>query len=199
MKLILFDFDGVLVDTFIVSYEISKETNENLSLHMFRSLFNGNIYNSLKNNPKVKQHPKFFERYEEQSREFKVPQPLQDIIFELNKDYKLAIVSATQSALITKILKQANVLECFSDILGGDIHTSKVVKNKMLLEKYKITSENAVFITDTTGDIAEARECGIKSIAVTWGFHEEENLQKANPAKVVSTPEDLLKALEEIL
>ena len=199
MKLILFDFDGVLVDTFIMNYEISKEANKNLSLHMFRSLFHGNIYHSLRNHSKVKEHPKFFERYEEQSRELKMPPPLQEIIYKLGKYYTLAIVSATPSGLISKILKQANVSPCFSDILGGDIHTSKVVKNKMLLEKYKIVPENAVFVTDTTGDISEARECGIKSIAVTWGFHEEKDLQKANPERIVSTPEDLLKALEEIL
>ena len=49
MKLIIFDFDGVLVDTLIMNYEISKEVNENLSMTDFRSLFNGNIYDSLKN------------------------------------------------------------------------------------------------------------------------------------------------------
>ena len=68
----------------------------------------------------------------------------------------------------------------------------------MLLDKYKITSEDAVFITDTVGDIVEARECGVRSIAVSWGFHEIETLEKARPAKIVSTPADLLRAIKEI-
>lgn len=199
MKLIIFDFDGVLIDTFIMNYEISKEANKNLSFDMFRSLFNGNIYNTIKNNSKFKQHPKFFERYEEQSRELKIQQSLKDLIYKLSKDYRLAIVSATPSALIAKILKQADADQYFFDILGGDVHKSKVVKNKMLLEKYKVTPESAVYVTDTTGDIIEAREGGIKSIAVMWGFHEKETLQKAKPEKIVNNPEDLLKAIEEIL
>src|SRR3989344_7950250 len=102
MKLILFDFDGVLVDTFLMFHEISKEVNKNLPLNVFRSLFNGNIYNVLKNHSNIKQHPKFFERYEEESRELKIPQELKDLICELSKDYILAIVSATPSKLITK-------------------------------------------------------------------------------------------------
>jgi len=199
MKLILFDFDGVLIDTFIISLKISREVNKKMSLNLFRSIFNGNIYDSLKNNTKVKQHPEFFKLYEKQSRKLEIPKKLKDLICKLSKNYTLAIISATPSTLIATILKQANVFKYFSDILGGDIHTSKVVKNKMLLEKYKIESRDAVFITDTTGDILEARECGIESIAVTWGFHEEKTLQKAKPEKIVSTPEDLLKAIKEIL
>lgn len=198
MKLILFDFDGVLVDTLIMNHQISKEINKDLSLSAFRDLFNGNIFDSIKNSSTVKQHPRFFERYEEQYRELEIPQELKNLIYKLSKNYILTIISATPSALITKILKQANISQYFLDILGGDIHTSKVVKNKILLEKYKVSSEDAVFITDTVGDIIEARECGIRSIAVTWGFHEIETLEKAKPAKIVSTPFDLLQAIKEI-
>lgn len=198
MKLILFDFDGVLVDTLVMHHAISQEVNKDLSLDEFRDLFNGNIFDSVKNSLTVKQHPRFFERFEEESRELKIPKSLKDSIHRLNKDYILAIVSATPSSLIAKILKQADSYEYFSDILGGDIHTSKVIKNKMLLEKYEVASKEAVYITDTVGDVIEARECGVQSIAVTWGFHEIEALKKAKPAKIVSTPEDLVKAIKEI-
>ncbi len=67
-----------------------------------------------------------------------------------------------------------------------------------MLEKYKTIPENAVFITDTVGDVLEARKCGVKAIAVTWGFHGEATLQKAKPAKIVSTSEDLLKSIKDI-
>src|SRR3989344_6455533 len=196
-KLILFDFDGVLVDTLIMCHEISKEVNKDLPLSEFRDLFNGNIIDSVQNNPKAKQHPQFFERYEEQMRELTIPDSIKDSISKLSKKYILTIVSATPTGLIKEILKQTNTLKYFSDALGRDIHTSKVVKNKMLLEKYNIAPENALFITDTAGDVYEARECKIPSIAVTWGYQEEESLQKANPAKIISNPDDLIKAIEE--
>ncbi len=199
MKLILFDFDGVLVDVLMMHHGIASEVNENLSLNEFRSLFNGNIYETLAQSPHIKQNPKFFERYDEQSRELMVPEELKDTVSKLSESYTLAIVSATPSWLIIKLLKQAGAYEYFGDILGGDVHQSKIAKNKMLLEKYKVSPEDAVFITDTTGDIKEARECGIKSVAVTWGFHEKETLEKANPEKLVDTPADLLRVIKELL
>lgn len=199
MKLVIFDFDGVLVDTLIMHYEISKKINKNMSLDMFRSIFSGNIYDSLKNNPAIKQHPQFFEQYEDKSRELKVPQSLKGLIGKLSKEHTLAIVSSTPSALIRKILKQEAVLNYFSDVLGADVNTSKVIKIRMLLGKYKIKQEDAVFITDTTGDIFEALECGVKAIAVTWGFHEEKTLEKSNPAKIVRSPEELFEAVKQIL
>jgi len=198
MKLIIFDFDGVLVDTLIMSYEITKEINQEMSLEDFRSLANGNFFHSLENSSSIKQHPQFFDRYREKSRELKIPESLKGLIYKLSKESTLAIVSSSASILIKDILAREGHLSHFADILGSDLHKSKVVKNKMLLEKYKIKPKDALFITDTVGDILEARECGIKSIAITWGFQDAETLQKAKPAKIVNMPEELIKAIKEI-
>jgi phosphoglycolate phosphatase len=198
MKLILFDFDGVLVDTLMMHYKISKEVNKGMSLDFFRSFQSENLYVALKKNPETKMHPKFFERYEEESRELKIPVSIKNIFHKLNKkDYIFAIVSSTPSNLVAKILKQAGAFEYFVDVLGGDFDNSKIVKNKILLKKYKILSKDAVYITDTVGDIIEARECGIASIAVTWGFQEKKTLQKEKPFALVDTPQELEEKIEE--
>ncbi|MES3032157.1 MAG: HAD-IA family hydrolase [Patescibacteria group bacterium] len=198
MKLIIFDFDGVLVDTLIMTYEITKEINPEMSLEDFRLLNNGNFLHSIENSLTIKNHPEFFERYKEESRELKIPPSLKDLIYKLSKECTLAIVSSSLSSLIKDILDREDAMPYFMDILGSDLHKSKVFKNKMLLEKYKVDPKDAVFITDTVGDILEARECGIKSIAVTWGFQDAESLQKAKPAKIVSMPEDLMQAITEL-
>jgi phosphoglycolate phosphatase len=84
-------------------------------------------------------------------------------------------------------------------VLGYDFHTSKVVKINYLLDKYKISPENSVFITDTLGDVREANECNVKSIGVTWGLHKEDTLKMGNPEKIIENPIDLFDAIEEIL
>jgi len=43
-KIVLFDFDGVLVDSYDYSYRISKELSPKLTEDIFRELFEGNIY-----------------------------------------------------------------------------------------------------------------------------------------------------------
>lgn len=59
--------------------------------------------------------------------------------------------------------------------------------------------KDAVFITDTLGDIREARECDIDSIAVTWGFHERKTLEKGNPIVIVSDPRELFVEIDNVL
>ncbi len=196
MKLILFDFDGVLVDTLGISYSIAKEVNKDLALEKYKTFFEGNIYNAINDTDFIGDE-NFFAKYQKLTRELKVPEILFDLVEDLSSSYLLAIVSSSPAHLIKEILDRDGSSAYFADILGQETHTSKVKKIKMLLEKYKVGPEDAVYITDTVGDILEARECGVKSIAVIWGFHDEETLRKANPAKIVSTPEDLLKSIQE--
>ena len=83
--------------------------------------------------------------------------------------------------------------------MGGDIHRSKVAKIQMILKKHGIKPAEAIFITDTLGDMREAIKCGVLSIGVTWGFHEKERLQKGNPFVIVETPQELPKAIGLVL
>ncbi len=158
MKLLIFDFDGVLVDTI----------------------------------------PNFLEGYRTKTRELKIPLEIKSALLGFSEAYTLAVVSSTLQELIKEILSREGVSECFGEILGSEMHISKVVKIQTLLAKHQVPPEEAVYITDTVGDVMEARECGVRSIAVTWGFHDEERLQKANPERIVRTPAELIKAVAEI-
>lgn len=198
MKTILFDFDGVLVDTFSICFSLSSECNENLSLEDYRSFFNGNIYNTKRSDGRpIGYRSDFHEKYEIHTRELKVPDELKKLLKNLSSKYTLAIVSSTPTRLIKDILNREDLVSCFTDIYGSDLHRSKVIKIKILLEKYKTLPNNAVFITDTAGDIIEARECDVRSVAVTWGYQKKENLLKEKPLAVVETPKALEEKIEE--
>jgi phosphoglycolate phosphatase len=80
--------------------------------------------------------------------------------------------------------------------MGNDVHKSKIEKIKMVFAKYNIGPENCVFVIDTLGDIKEATETGVKSLAVSWGFHNRETLLLGNPYKIIDRPEDLPPTLK---
>lgn len=181
MKLVIFDFDGVLVDTFSICFSLSAECNDNLSLEDYRSFFRDNIYNTTRSDgTPMNYRADFHEKYEEQTRELKVPEELKKLLKKLALKHTLAIVSSTPTLMIKGILDREDVLSCFKDIFGSDLHKSKVVKIKMLLEKYKTTPLDALFVTDTTGDIIEARECKVESIAVPWAIMKKGLFYKKN-------------------
>ncbi len=120
-----------------------------------------------------------------------------DVIKSLTENYPLIIVSSTITSPIREYMEGHRATSYFKEIMGNDVHKSKVEKIKMIFDKYGVGPNNCVFITDTLGDIREAEKTGVKSIAVTWGFHDKETLARGNPITIVDKPEELLIEIEK--
>ncbi len=201
-KLVLFDFDGVLANTIEYSYQIHKDVNPDFSWESFQALSNGNFIdgydNALASGEHI--HPQDFHgQYQSNLNKINIHKALHDSIKVLSEKYTLIVVSSTRSDFIKEFLEKENTFDFFSDIYGVDIHKSKVVKINMILEQHKALSSDCIFITDTLGDIKEANECGIKSIAVTWGLHSSDHMEKGNPIAIIDNPEDLVQATLNVL
>ncbi len=202
MKLIIFDFDGVLVNTIELSYKIHTSKNPNLTWERFQEYSIGNFHEVYNKAVKSGSHippDDFNSSYKKGLDILTAEEIIHDSILSLAVNYKLVIVSSTNSSHINNFLVKENLARYFSDVWGADIHKSKTFKIKAILKKYNLYASNSIFITDTLGDIKEARECGVKSIAVTWGLHNKLTLEKGDPVKIIENPEDLVGAIEEIL
>lgn len=200
-KLVIFDFDGVLINTIDWSYDLHKKYNPEFSREKFNSFVEGNFIEGI--GKAVEEGHVIPEDWGDKYQEFvltiTISDVLHDTILSLSNKYKLAIVSSSSSEFIHNYLKKENLDGCFVDVLGADIHYSKVVKIKSLLSKYSISQKDTVYITDTLGDIKEARECRVDSIAVLWGQHDHSVLSKGNPVKIIDDPRALLPTIESVL
>lgn len=196
-KAILFDFDGVLGNTYAINYELSQLFHENLSEQDFKDHHNGNVYETPKINFQKGDDLIFFEK---QKQVFQKEHlfPLKDILNTLADRFKLFVVSSTSEENIKYFLELGDLHELFTKILGAETHKSKEVKFKMILSEYKLKPEECIFVTDTIGDIIEARKLDIKTIAVTWGFHDRAVLEKEDPYKIVNNENELLSAISQI-
>jgi HAD superfamily hydrolase (TIGR01509 family) len=199
-KLVMFDFDGVLVDTLFINHQIYGEVNENLSLEEFKTFYHGNKFKAVRadGSPRI-EHPQRLERYDFHTRELRVPEIFQAILRGLSQNNVLVIVSSTHASCIKKILERDGVDQYFSDILGVEVEKSKVKKIKTLLEKYEVNPNDAVYITDTLGDIHEASECAVSSVAVLWGYHDREMLEKGYPSVVIDDPCNIIEVIKQVL
>ena len=54
---------------------------------------------------------------------------------------------------------------------------------------------NCVYVGDSCIDIQTAKNAGIDSIAVTWGYTDEEKLRECNPTYIVSSPSELYEII----
>jgi phosphoglycolate phosphatase len=200
IKAILFDFDGVMVDTFDFCYQIHRQTNPDLSVEACKDWFNGNIYDTIDHNgiPKGSKVIDFWPHYVV-GLNSKTPDPeLVGIIKQLGQNYKLFIVSSSRDEFVKNFLTKFDLIQYFQQILGSDTDKSKEKKIHNIFEKYNLLPAECVFITDTTGDIVEAKNCGVESVAVSWGYHDEQKLVTAKPLQVVNSPAELYEAIIKI-
>ena len=117
------------------------------------------------------------------------------VLAALSRDHFLLVISSNGSKTIRKMLVRFGFDSYFREILGADFLASKKEKIDYALEKYGIPAERAFYIGDTAGDVKEARAAGVRSVAVTWGWHSRERLLAAHPDFLVDTPEGLLQLM----
>jgi len=203
-KLVIFDFDGVLINTADLAYEIHKNVNPHFTFEQYKEISNGNFHEKWseakeKFNLVEMGHDEFFRQYEEGIFRYTIQDVLHDAILHLADKYTLVIVTSSSGPVVTNFINKENLTGCFTEIQGYEVHKSKVVKIRSLLEKYELSPNQAVFITDTLGDIEEGNACGVPVVAETWGMHDYELLQSGNPAVIIDAPQELVPAIEKIL
>ncbi len=65
-----------------------------------------------------------------------------------------------------------------------------------ILEMVREEPKRTFMVGDTEMDILAAKNAGVRSIAVTWGFRQREFLEKYKPDFLVSTPEEILEIIK---
>ena len=190
---ILFDFDGVMVNTFDACFRLTKKRYPAITEDGYRARFEGNIYNVYRHD--TKENADFFSDYHAELINHSIDEMVAGAIRTLSTEFELFIVSSSATNAIRSYLQMHKLDQVFAEILGFDVEPSKVVKIKSILHDYQIRPEHSMFVTDTLGDILEARAASVQTVAVTWGFHPLATLQKGDPYAIVNSPDELLHQL----
>ena len=206
-KLLLFDFDGVIVDSLPVYERTVKTCLEQIGTPIvqtredFLDLFEDNFYEGI-----VKKGVDLQEfmaaskdilndiHYEDlEPHRFLFP-----VLETLHRDHFLAIISSNTSGIIRKALEKYQIDGYFQDILGSDAAYSKQEKINLAMYLFGIAQDQIYYIGDTAGDVREARQAGVHPIAVTWGWHSRERIMAAYPDFIADSPAELLTFLEKV-
>ena len=201
-KLFLFDFDGVLADSLDLYSEAVTRCLVQIGTPIVKnredylSLFEGNFYESMAAKGVD------LDAFSGAAKEILAgidydrmkPFPgMVPVLEALQKEHLLVVVSSNGFRTISKMLEHFGFERFFQGILGSDFLFSKKDKIAHALLQYGIDRERTFYIGDTTGDILEAREAGVRTVAVTWGWHSREKLVAVHPDFLVDKPEDLLQ------
>ena len=206
-NLILFDFDGTVIDNSegifnCINYASDKMGLPRLSPEILRTFIGPSLFDSFtkhykKGEEEVKQIIGFYrERYNEKGFLETVLYPdITDVISSLKADgYTVCIVSSKPLPFVTKIVEHLGIKQYFSALCCPDFtqHTSE--KDWLIGEavrQFGTSKEKTVMIGDRHFDIDAAKSAGVESIGVTYGFAEGNELQDAGADFIVDTPKEL--------
>jgi len=200
-KLFLFDFDGVLVDSLDLYHRAVAWCLEKIGTPIIKTqeeyiaLFEDNFYEAMAKkgvdldafSTALTEYAKSIDYY----RDVKPFSAVLTVLTELCSDNILAIISSNSSRTIRKILSRSKYNGCFQNILGSEFHLSKKIKIDHAVATYRISRDNTYYVGDTSGDIKEGKASGVRTIAVTWGWHSRKMLAAAKPDFLIDDPEEL--------
>ncbi|HLB42937.1 MAG: haloacid dehalogenase [Gammaproteobacteria bacterium RIFCSPHIGHO2_12_FULL_40_19] len=118
---------------------------------------------------------------------------LPEILQELH-DMKipLGILTSNSSENVTRWLERNKMEHLFNFIHIESSYFGKKRILRKILKTYKIDKSQTFYIGDETRDVEAAKECGVYSVTVTWGFNSEKILTQHQPHYIVRKPEDIL-------
>jgi HAD superfamily hydrolase (TIGR01549 family) len=192
----MFDFDGVIDNNYELSFELNGRKFTSLTREEHKKIYEGNIHIEREKLKCRDTGFDFLKCLSDTRKDRKIKEDTKKTLEKLSKSYNLGIISSCYEYGIRDYLQNNKINNLFSFMYGYETHKLKTHKFRKVLNDFKIKESECIFITDTLGDILEANEIGIPTIAVDFGYHERERLQKGNPMKIISKFEELIKIIK---
>jgi phosphoglycolate phosphatase-like HAD superfamily hydrolase len=215
---IIWDIDGVLVDSFETDLniyaEIARQTDREFNRGLAKTLMRenksfGDILNTLWNLKHVtdlqtesdrfsmtSKQPEFFNKY-------KLFGGIKTLLVKLLPYMTIQSVATMRNHETARnILTQNEIISFFTHVYGTGILDICNDKANMLQELFRMNPEislkHTVFITDSPSDIAISHKLGLPVIGVGYGFSDIKHILNANPTFIVNSVfqlDDLLTRL----
>ena len=121
-----------------------------------------------------------------------------DLLKELQmRNVKMGIVSNKYDLAVKFLCK-----EFFSPYIQVAIGENENIRKKpspdgiwAAMQELNSKKEKTIYVGDSDIYIQTAKNAGVFSVGITWGFQTKETLLKENPWKIVNTPTEILTLL----
>ncbi|MFV2060661.1 MAG: HAD family hydrolase [Gammaproteobacteria bacterium] len=213
-KLIIFDWDGTLMDSEAKIVSCLRSTIEHLKIEQREDLLLKDIIGLGLTEAILKLYPDFTEQqiqlfideYRDQFLEKDTtPSKLFEGVIEMltglkQKGLLLAIATGKGRNGLNRILKKTQLQDVFECSRCADETVSKPDPQMLteILTELNISAQHSLMIGDTAYDLEMANNIGMKSIAITHGVHSRERLLAYQPITNVSCISELHQWLNNI-
>lgn len=207
MRLLIFDYDGVLADTLADMLKFAQETCDELGV-------THTVIPSDLRDLEVMSFTTFGRACgvpEELTGEFarrctrkfaeKIAPPavfdgLAEVVRRLAEENLLLIVTGNTAGNVNAFLRHHGLLDCFRMVYGVDMPGSKLEKIQIAQKQFGTGSEPVYFVGDSLSDLRAAHEAGVGSVAVSWGHQSLDVLIRGKPDAIAHSPAELYAILK---
>ncbi len=119
--------------------------------------------------------------------------------FLKTNNYKMSILSNKQNIFTQKLVDHFFKNYNFVSVKGIESQDEKKPNPKLALEIVKemgIEPKNILLIGDSATDVLTAKNCGMISVGVTWGFKTIEEITLSNPNHIIHHPSEITNILK---
>jgi phosphoglycolate phosphatase-like HAD superfamily hydrolase len=187
---VVWDFDGVLVDSRLESWRSASEILALLGIDVsirsqntFRKYFTQEGVFSDADRSVLKEMHRLIMKSRAGSLEL---HPCMNLVAQLTVPSE--VITSSFRTVAEKVLGEHAA--CFVNIRGHESDSKEAL--------LRAASRNAIFITDTVVDVERCRKYSIPVIAVAWGFDPLGELEKARPDFIVESSEQLAAVFRKL-
>lgn len=210
IKLVMFDWDGTIVDGLSLNYKIYREITKRLgkktpeSPRALANMTNGKweelYYNlGIRSEEEIRKATEIYtELFGKLKNEFRLFPGIIKVLSSLKeRGVKIAVISNCGKPLLMMLLEKFGLLGYFDLVISHeDTERTKPEPDQIhfCLEKLEVKPEEAIFVGDMINDIKAGKNAHLrKVIAVTYGWHTREQLEKAKPDAILDKPDEILE------
>jgi HAD superfamily hydrolase (TIGR01549 family) len=203
VKMLIFDFDGTIADTFsflldnfdeVVKLIGAEDKIKRENIDYYRGLSMREFFKELGFSKaglifKIFKLQKELHKY---MNDVKIYPGVGELIKRFNKEgYILCIVTSNSGKNVKKFLKNHSLMRYFEQLYSDPLMFTKDRKIKKLIKKYKLKTDEVLYIGDEVRDVKEAKQAGVKTISVSWGYNNYDALEKINDGNIVNNTNEL--------
>jgi len=214
IEIILFDFEGTLVD---FQWNLTGAVHETLEMLKASGFPTDRLQNlkystlmreAMKMAPEIGQTPDearnkigaIYDKYDEDAltRWTSRPQAREFLYALQKKGIKAGLVSNVGKRALEKSLLKLNLENLFEVVISrNDVRTLKPGGEgiNLALNRLQVKKEKSLFIGDSLDDIYAAKEAGLKVMVIPGGEYPKEKLLAANPDFLIQGFDELLANL----
>lgn len=128
---------------------------------------------------------------------------IEEMLSELKGDGKKLIVATSKPQVFAeKILEHFNLAGYFVFVSGASLDNSRIEKSDIIayaIKTLNIEPSCAVMVGDRKHDIIGAKQNGLISVGVLYGYGDREELKSAGADFIAATPQDIIKVIKCII